>query len=100
MSMQTHIENQLAELAPLHLVVENESHQHSKGADSHFKITLVSEVFAGLLPVKRHQQVYALLAQALNSGVHALALHLYTPEEWQARQQKRPDSPGCHGGGH
>ncbi|SEI79156.1 BolA protein [Allopseudospirillum japonicum] len=100
MSMQAHIEAQLAELAPLYLAVENESHQHSKGTDSHFKITLVSEVFAGLLPVKRHQKVYALLAQALNSGVHALALHLYTPEEWQARQQERPDSPGCYGGGH
>lgn len=91
-----------AALNPLQLDIENESDRHKgpPGRESHFKVTLVSEVFAGLLPVKRHQKIYALLADELAGPVHALALHLYTPEEWQATGQQRPDSPNCQGAGH
>lgn len=100
MSVQQVIEEKLqAGLAPQHLVVENESHRHSGPAtESHFKVTLVSEAFAGQLAVKRHQRVYGLLSQELTEGVHALALHLYTPGEWTARQQQAPASPDCRGG--
>jgi len=45
----------------------------------------------------RHRRVNALLAQALQNGVHALALHTYTPEEWQARAALAPESPNCAG---
>ncbi|SFX20052.1 BolA family protein [Marinospirillum alkaliphilum] len=90
-----------AALQPEWLQIENESDRHSgpPGRESHFKITLVSEGFAGLLPVKRHQKIYALLADELAGPVHALALHLYTPQEWLARGEQRPDSPNCKGGG-
>ncbi|QEM80586.1 MULTISPECIES: BolA family protein [Halomonas] len=102
MSIQTTIEDKLKALEPTELVVENESHMHSvpPNSETHFKVTLVSERFAGLMPVKRHQQIYALLADELSGPVHALALHLYTPHEWEARGATRPDSPGCMGGGH
>lgn len=88
-------------LQPEWLQIENESDRHSgpPGRESHFKITLVSDVFRGLLPVKRHQRIYALLADELMGPVHALALHLYTHDEWQTRGQQRPDSPNCRGGG-
>ena len=33
--------------------------------------------------VMRHRLVYQLLAQQLADSVHALALHLYDPEEWK-----------------
>ena len=86
-------------LQPSFLQIENESDQHKgpPGRESHFKVTLVSEAFASLLPVKRHQKIYALLADELAGPVHALALHLYTPSEWQARAEQRPDSPSCAG---
>lgn len=86
--------------APSYLQLENESHQHSgyvEGKESHFKLTLVSEQFSGLRLLQRHQQVYASVAALLTSGggsVHALALHTYTPAEWQQVQQS-PSSPHC-----
>ncbi|MFO7910137.1 BolA/IbaG family iron-sulfur metabolism protein [Vreelandella aquamarina] len=101
MSLQTQIEHKLATLEPVMVQVENESHRHNVpvNSETHFKVTLVSGRFDGLMPVKRHQQIYALLADELSGPVHALALHLYTPEEWQARGGARPDSPDCRGGG-
>ena len=100
MSVQQIVESKLqAALVPEYLDIENESHRHSGPAtESHFKVTVVSEQFADQRPVKRHQQVYGLLQDELAAGVHALALHLYTPSEWQARQQQAPDSPDCRGG--
>nr|WP_297459642.1 BolA/IbaG family iron-sulfur metabolism protein [uncultured Halomonas sp.] len=101
MSVQARIEDKLHALEPDHLTVENESHRHSVPANSetHFKVTLVSSRFEGLMPVKRHQQIYTALAEELSGPVHALALHLYTPVEWAARGNARPDSPNCLGGG-
>lgn len=82
------------------LEVLNESHQHSVPANSetHFKVTLVSEHFAGMSKVGRHQAVYTLTNSLMDKGLHALALHLYLPEEWQARKQLAPLSPNCMGG--
>ncbi len=101
MSIQSSIEEKLKALEPAFLQVENESHRHAvpPNSETHFKVTLVSERFAGLMPVKRHQQLYSLLADELAGPVHALALHLYTPQEWEASGQTRPDSPDCQGGG-
>jgi BolA protein len=82
-----------------YLNVLNESHNHSVPANSetHFKVTLVSADFDGLRKVMRHQQVYKLLAHELENGVHALALHLYTPSEWR-EAEIAPASPNCMGG--
>lgn len=101
MSTQDTIEAKLKALEPDFLAVENESHRHNVPANSetHFKVTLVARRFEGLMPVKRHQQLYALLADELAGPVHALALHLFTPEEWEASGRSRPDSPDCRGGG-
>lgn len=88
-----------AALNPSQLQLEDESHKHSvpAGAESHFKLVCVSDQFAGVMPVRRHQRVYAELQAELDAGLHALALHLYTPEEWAAQQQA-PASPDCKGG--
>lgn len=93
------IETKLAQLQPTFIEVEDESHGHNvaPGAQSHFKVTLVSSEFAGVLPVKRHQKVYQILADELAGSVHALALHLYTPEQWAEKGQS-PESPACMGG--
>lgn len=82
------------------LDVVNESHGHNvgPGAETHFKVTLVSEAFGSQSRVKRHQAIYAVLADELKAGVHALALHLYTPEEWSKQSEQAPQSPKCMGG--
>ncbi len=98
MSVQSAIETKLQRrFSPTHLEVVNESHMHSVPPDSetHFKVTVVSEDFTDTRRVKRHQQVYKTLAEELEGTVHALALHTYTPGEWQGIA---PDSPRCLGG--
>tara|TARA_Y100001933_G_scaffold240860_1_gene266766 strand:+ start:134 stop:457 length:324 start_codon:yes stop_codon:yes gene_type:complete len=81
------------------LSIQNESHLHSGPAtDSHFNLTIVSEYFSKLTRVKRHQAVYALLSEELANGVYALALHLFTPDEWLSKEANMPDSPSCLGG--
>lgn len=100
-SVQNIIQTKLTQaFAPLHLQVENESHRHSVpvNSETHFKVVLVSPAFSGKSLVARHQSVYGLLRPELSAGVHALALHLYTQEEWQGKQETAPDSPNCRGG--
>ncbi|MCB1664527.1 MAG: BolA/IbaG family iron-sulfur metabolism protein [Pseudomonadales bacterium] len=102
MTMQDTIEQNLRQAIALDVLdIVNESHKHAgPGTETHFKVTAVSPVFTGMSPVKRHQHLYALLSQPLQEGVHALALHTYTPEEWAHRQSTAPASPDCMGGGH
>ena len=84
---------------PSTLTVENESHRHNvpPNSETHVKVTLVSEFFEGQRSVRRHQSVYAVLGDWLAGPVHALALHTYTPEEWDATGVS-PASPNCRGG--
>lgn len=89
----------LADLDPVHLALDNESHMHAgffEGKESHFKLTVVSQAFDGLRLATRHQKIYAIAQPFLTSGggtVHALAIHAYTPEEWD--NITVPDSPLC-----
>lgn len=94
--MQQKIAAALASLEPQELQIEDESHMHSRGPESHFKVVLVSEVFAGARQVQRHQKVYGALGDLMQQ-FHALALHTFSPEEWAA-EQAIPDSPHCQGG--
>jgi BolA protein len=96
MTMQTRIEQALGLLQPQHLNVLDESHMHSRGQQTHYKAVVVSERFAGLNSVKRHQLVYGTLGELMGE-FHALALHTYTPEEWAATGGA-PASPACAGG--
>jgi BolA protein len=101
MNIQDQIVSELTDLLdPVVLDVVNESHQHNVPANSetHFKVVIVSEGFVSLRKVARHQKIYAALASQLAGPVHALALHTYTPEEWQQRQAAAPQSPDCMGG--
>ncbi len=81
-----------------HIDVIDESSGHAvpAGAESHFKVVLSSEDFVDMPKVRRHQRVYQALANELESGLHALALHLYTPEEWRTLLSA-PESPKCMG---
>ena len=58
----------------------------------------VSEQFAGLKLVGRHRMVNQALKGEFEGGLHALALHTWTPEEWLEKGGVAPQSPQCMGG--
>ncbi|MGJ4729624.1 BolA family protein [Luteimonas sp. SDU101] len=47
----------------------------------HFEALVVSEAFAGKLPLARHRMVYATLGDRMGGEIHALALKTLTPDE-------------------
>ncbi|MFP4063608.1 MAG: BolA family protein [Halochromatium sp.] len=89
-------------LSPMHLEVTDESHMHNvpEGAESHFKVLAVSEAFVGEKPIDRHRRVNALVRDELAAGLHAVAIHAWTPQEWFDKGGgAAPASPECLGGG-
>ena len=101
MTTQKSIQQKLTQaFAPLNLEVINESDNHNvpPGSESHFKVVLVSKAFEGESLITRHRRVNQVLADELGGGVHALALHTMTPEEWFSRGGTSPESPECLGG--
>lgn len=101
MARQERIKTHLEEtLAPLFMEVQNESKNHHVPPDSetHFKVTIVSDKFEGLMPVARHKMIYEILDWELKNGLHALSLHLYTPEKWFHMNHQTPASPACRDG--
>ena len=83
-----------------HLDVINESHRHNvpPNSETHFKVVLASPDFEGQRKVARHQRVYQALDEAIKKGVHALALHIYTEQEWRQESDGAHPSPNCLGG--
>ncbi|MGL4894668.1 MAG: BolA family protein [Shewanella sp.] len=83
---------------PTHLEVLNESHRHHvpPNSESHFKVVIVSERFSGLRLLARHRLVNDCLMQELATGVHALSMHTYSPNEWHA-DVLVPKTPNCRG---
>jgi BolA protein len=98
MSLEKNIKNTLKSNFEVdHLEVINESYMHSgpDNAETHFKVILVSEQFQGLKLIERHRKINTLLKNELSNGVHALSLHLFTNNEWDAKEQTTKDSPLC-----
>lgn len=89
------------EFSPEHMVLENESHSHSvpRNSETHFKLLLVSEKFAGQNRVARQRMVYGLLKDEMApGGIHALSLRLLAPDEWATDSANTFQSPNCMGG--
>ena len=101
MKIQDQITEKLRQgLTPVHLEVINESSNHNvpPGSETHFKIVAASSVFDGKGMLERHRQVYSLLADEISKKkVHALAIHTFTPAEWEKEKAAR-SSPDCLGG--
>lgn len=100
--MHDTITDKLAErFRPAHLEVIDESANHNvpAGAESHFKVVVVAEEFAGRALLARHRAVNDALRDELAGCVHALAIHTYTEAEWRRRYGDAPLSPPCLGGG-
>ena len=106
MTIQDNIAKKLNDaFSPEHLEVINESYMHNvpPGSESHFKITIVCDEFKGKMLIARHRLVNKVLEDELQKdrtegGIHALALHTLTMEEWFKKGQV-PESPECLGGG-
>jgi len=78
-----------AALAPVvTLDVRDDSAQHAghagAAAGGHYSVTIVSPAFAGKARVARHRMVYDALAEAMQRGIHALAITALTPDEASA----------------
>lgn len=59
-----------------------------EGDGSHFQVTVISNQFDGLRPVKRQQMVYSLVNDQITSGaLHAIGIKTYTEEEWQTAKK-------------
>nr|WP_041756043.1 BolA family protein [Bradyrhizobium sp. ORS 278] len=73
--------------APESLDVQDESHLHAghmghrESGETHFRVYIVSQAFAGKSRVDRHRLINAALAEELAGSVHALALHAKAPGE-------------------
>lgn len=77
-------------LSPQSLKIINQSDQHKhhvamhgvpQTGETHFRIEVVSDMFAGLGLVKRHRVVFELLKEEMDGPVHALSLDTKAPEE-------------------
>jgi BolA protein len=78
------------QFAPHAFVLEDESARHAghagarPGGQTHYRLRLVSEAFAGLSRVARQRLVYQALREEFDTGLHALSLDLKTPAEAEA----------------
>ncbi len=70
---------------PETLEVVDESDQHKghsgwrEGGETHFRVRIVADAFAGMSRVAVHRAVNEALASELSGGVHALAIEARTP---------------------
>ena len=92
MRVHERIESKLNKrFAPVRLTVIDESSRHEghagwrAGGETHFRVELVSDAFAGHDRVARQRMVYDALAEELAGTVHALQLTTLTPEEDPSR---------------
>lgn len=98
MSRVNRIQTLLEELGPSHLQVSDFSHEHSgrAGSASHIKIVIAGDIFQGKNRVQRHRMIYGALNTEMESGLHALQLHIFTTEELKTADIEPP--PRCKGG--
>ncbi len=93
--LEQQLRERLNTLQPSYLQVVNESSGHGgyyPGKESHFKVVIVSDVFASLRLVQRHQKIYAAVGDLLSPGnIHALAIHAFVADEWQGQDTSSPE---------
>ena len=91
-SVLDQITRRLQPLAPLRLEVTDDSAAHAGHAGAadhaertgategtHFELTIVSNSFVGKTLVARHRMIYELLAELMQTRIHALRIDARTP---------------------
>lgn len=57
-----------------------------EGEGCNFQLNVISDELAALSPVKRQQQIYALLNEPITDGsIHAVTMKFFTREAWASR---------------
>lgn len=57
-----------------------------EGSGANYDITVVSELFADMRPVRKQQTVYATINEAIAAGsIHAVNIRTFTPREWESQ---------------
>jgi len=60
---------------------------HTEGEGCNFAVTVISDAFSGLMPVKRQQMVYQCVNDQIADGsIHALTIKAYTQDQWAKLQ--------------
>lgn len=85
-ALEATIRERLAVLAPSVLELIDESHLHAghAGARSggrHYRLSIVSEQFAGRRTMERHRIIYAALGDLMQRNIHALSIIARAPGE-------------------
>jgi BolA protein len=85
------IRARLADLLPVELQIDDESHKHAGHAGArdgrgHFRVRIVAAAFRGESLLARHRRVYAALGDLMQTDIHALAIDARAPEESQERK--------------
>jgi BolA family transcriptional regulator, general stress-responsive regulator len=81
-------------LAQAQVEVIDDSHLHAGHAGArdgrgHFRVQIVSSSFASLRPIQRHQLVYRILHEMMQTEIHALNIVALTAEEASAQNLRR-----------
>lgn len=75
------------QFSPVHFALTDESSRHAghagaaPGGETHYRLVMASEAFAGQNRVARQRAVYSALREEFDTGLHALSLDLKTPDE-------------------
>ena len=84
------LRERLTRLVPSVLEIRDDSAAHAghpgaAAGGGHFSLLIVSEVFAGLPRLQRHQRVLREVADLLPNPVHALSIKALTPDEFPSQ---------------
>lgn len=93
MNREQRILKKLITLEPTFLELKNDSAKHAGhtehlgGAgftgETHYKLTLVSDVFQGLSRIERQRKVNDLLVEEFKTGLHAFEMKTLTIDEYK-----------------
>ena len=92
MSVESEMRARLAALDPVSLELVDESAAHaghagaSPGGNTHWRLSITSNSFAGKGRVARHRLVYQALGDLMHNPIHALEISASTPDETKGRK--------------
>jgi len=100
LSAADEIRRRLEALRPERLELVDESAAHvghagwRPGGETHWRLLIVSDRFAGLSTVTRHRLVYQALGELMSHPIHALSIVAHAPGEPGASSSS-PGEPGA-----
>jgi len=85
-NFESALRNKLDGLAPIRIELVDDSarhagHEGAKGGGGHYRLTVVSSVFAGKSTVARHRLIYDALGDLMRDKIHALSIKSLAPDE-------------------